>query len=170
MREFAADLVRAGGRRSRGVRVALLVIAVGSVAALASGVAVARSHGGGCDGRHHGFGIERLERKVPRLALAAEAEQAVYAAIDQARAKRRSLDRQIHAAHERLRTLLDQERPELDAVLEQADALGALRTERGKAELRAMVAVRALLSPEQWEQLRAKRHEHRRGGAPQEAH
>lgn len=170
MRDLAAARVQAGGRRSRSVRGALLALALGGVAALAGGAAWARPHGGDCGGRHHGMGIEQLERKVPGLELAPDTEKAVYAAIDQARAKRRSLDRELGAAHERLRALLDQERPEVDAVLAQADKLGALRTELHKLELRAKVAVRALLSPEQWEQLHPKHHEHRHGGEPGEGH
>jgi Spy/CpxP family protein refolding chaperone len=139
------------------------------VVVLAAGAAESRPHDGGCRGRGHGFGIERLERKLPRLALAPETEKAIYAALDEARAVRRSVDRDIRSAHERLRALLDQDRPTVEEVLAQADLLGALQNELRKAELSALVAVRSLLSPEQWEMLHEKRHERRRGGAATDA-
>jgi len=152
------------GDRLRPTRAPLLALALAAVAVFATGIAQAGPPGGGGGSRGHGHGIERVERKVPRLGLAPDTEKAVYAALDEARATRRALERDAHAAHERLRSLLDQDRPPLEEVLAQADALGALQTEIRKADLRAMVAVRTLLSPQQWETFRARRHERPRGG------
>lgn len=149
----------------RGLGAALLGLALAGAVVLAAGAAEARPHDGGCRGKGHDFGIERVERKVPRLALAPETEKAIYAALDEARAVRRSVDRDIRSAHERMKALLDQDRPAVEEVLKQADLLGALQNELRKAELTALVAVRSLLSPEQWEKLHAKGREHRRGGA-----
>jgi Spy/CpxP family protein refolding chaperone len=137
-----------------------------ALGAVAVHEAAARPPGGGCGGgKGKGFGLERLEHRVGGLELAPDAKQAVYQVIDQARVERRALDEKIRAAHERMRELLDQDRPEAEPVLAQADSIGALVTEARKADLRAMVAIRGLLTPEQWKALH-ERHHHRRGHGP----
>jgi Spy/CpxP family protein refolding chaperone len=151
-------------------RGALAALALGAVGAVAAHQAAARPPGGGCHG-HGGeaFGLERLEHRIGSLGLADETKQAVYQAIDQARVERRALDEKIRAAHERMRELLEQDRPEAEPVLAQADSIGALVTDARKAELRAMVAIRGLLTPEQWKALHERRHrrgEHGSRGGP----
>ncbi len=155
-------LGRAGEGWHRSLRAALVGLALAGAAALVAGGAQARPDGGGCAGKRHGFGVERLERKVSRLELAPETEKAVYAALDEARAARRSLDRDVHAAHEKMRALLEQDRPAVADVLAQADVLGELESRLRKADLKAMVAVRSLLSPQQWQALHEHRHERER--------
>jgi Spy/CpxP family protein refolding chaperone len=48
---------------------------------------------------------------------------------------------------------LEQEDPDEAAVMEQAEAIGALRTESRKQGLRTLLDVRALLTPEQRDDL-----------------
>jgi Spy/CpxP family protein refolding chaperone len=124
-------------------------------------VATANQHamarpGGKCDGGK-GAKLERLERDVARIGLPQEALASVYQAIDEARVQRRAFDGQLHDAHERMRALLAQDAPSIEDVTAQADSIGALQTEARKAELRALVQVRNLLSAEQWQQLDSRR-------------
>jgi Spy/CpxP family protein refolding chaperone len=48
------------------------------------------------------------------------------------------------------------DKPDLDAILAQADSLGALKTEARKAQLRTLVGIRGLLTPEQWTELKGR--------------
>jgi Spy/CpxP family protein refolding chaperone len=64
----------------------------------------------------------------------------------------------IRQAHEALRALLEQDQPDADAAMAQADNLGALETERRKADLKALLQVRALLGPECWAELSSALH------------
>lgn len=61
--------------------------------------------------------------------------------------------RQIRAAHEAMRGLLEAAEPDEEAILAQADAIGALRTELDKDRLVTLLRIRARLSPEQREPL-----------------
>lgn len=117
------------------------------------GGAVARPPGGACGGPA-GAGLEHLERRIGRAALPAETQAAVYAQIDEARAERRPLEASLDAARQRMRELLEQEPASVEAVMAQADTIGALETQLQKLGLRTMVAIRALVTPEQWESLR----------------
>ena len=146
---------------TRAVRATLVALALGAIGAVAARQ-VAAQPGGGC-GRE-GFALERLERRVGALGLDDETKQAVYRVIDRARDEQRGLDEKIHAEHERMRDLLDQDQPAPDPVLAQADAIGALATEARKADLRAMMAIRGLLTAEQWKELHEWRHG--RAGSP----
>lgn len=116
--------------------------------------------------RGHGYGhLTSLEHRVERLDLDGETRTAVYAVIDQARAEQRDLRRQIREAYQALRAYLEQETPDEEAVMAQAETIGALQTERRKQALRTLLAVWAQLTPEQRESLRqAKDHDGRHRG------
>jgi Spy/CpxP family protein refolding chaperone len=141
----------------RGQRNAKRIAAIALVAATAvtfgSLRATARPNGGKgmCGG--HGARLEKLERDVAGLGLAQKDLDAVYQIIDTARREKRPIDAEIRTAHERMRELLDQDQPNVDSVTAQADAIGALTTQARKIELRAVVQVRNLLTPEQRKQL-----------------
>ena len=99
--------------------------------------------------RHAPHG-QRLERLVEELGLDAQTLAQVGAIIDASRAKKRTLRRQLREAHKQMRSmLLEEESPRETALLEQADRIGGLRTELRKEQLKTMLRVRALLSPEQ---------------------
>ena len=91
----------------------------------------------------------RLERLVEELGLDAHTLAQVDAIIDASRAKKRTLRRQLREAHQHMRSLLEEETPRETALLEQVDVIGGLRTELRKEQLKTMLRVRALLSPEQ---------------------
>jgi Spy/CpxP family protein refolding chaperone len=122
-----------------------------AVATTVAGTALAKRHGGP-GGRGNLLG--HIERGVERLELPAETQQAVYAALDEARTQRRALGDQLRAAHEQMKATLDAAAPSLDAVLAQAESIGALETQAKKIELGAVVKIRPLLTDEQWQQLR----------------
>lgn len=128
-------------------------VAAVTLAALATaGGALARPGGGG-----EGHMLEQLERGVGRAGLPAETAAAIYARIDQARGERRNLDTSLQAAHEQMRSLLEAEPANLEAVLAQADAVGALETEGRKIGLRTLIDIRTMLTPEQWQALAPRR-------------
>ena len=91
----------------------------------------------------------RLERLVEELGLDAHTLVRVDAIIDASRAKKQTLRRQLREAHQHMRSLLEEETPRETALLEQVDVIGGLRTELRKEQLKTMLCVRALLSPEQ---------------------
>jgi Spy/CpxP family protein refolding chaperone len=139
---------------------------------LAAG-AQARS-GGHCEGHggRGGHGLEKIERKVERLELAPETRQAIYDVIDQARDQERETRSQIRSSHERMRELLSQSSPSEEEVLALADSIGTLETDASKRRLRTMLQIRALVTPEQWQELHAgfeKRHGKHRGARPEDA-
>ena len=136
----------------------LAVIAV----VLATGAMVAASAMANRHGGRHGPGgmLGGIERGVDRLELTPENRKAADAIFDEARTELRALRDPSRTAHDKLRELLDQQSPSLEAVLAQADAIGALELEARKTELEAMVKVRQLLTAEQWQQLHS---QHGRG-------
>jgi Spy/CpxP family protein refolding chaperone len=103
---------------------------------------------------HHrrGFG---LERKLEKLDLPAETRAAVQAVLDEAKPQREAFDQQMREARDAMKALLAQERVDEVAVMEHADALGELATERRKGELRTLIRVRGLLTAEQRAELDA---------------
>ncbi len=98
--------------------------------------------------RHTPHGL-RLERFVEELGLDAQTLAQVDAIIDASRTKKRTLRRQLREARRQMRSLLEAEEPQEAELLEQADRIGSLRTELRKEQLKTMLRVRALLSPEQ---------------------
>lgn len=112
---------------------------------------------------------EPLEHLVETLGLDEATLTKVYHIIDASRADQRELRRTHHEAHQRMRTLLEQETPDEAAVMVQADIVGAQRTAMEKQRLRTILQIRALLTPEQrtklLETLRS-RHRHGRPGPP----
>ena len=132
-----------------------------AIAAVATATQQATARAGGTCGGGKGAKLEHLERDVARLGLPQDQLANVYEVIDQARVQRRAFDGELHVAHERMRALLDQDAPSVEAVTTQADSIGALQTEARKVELRALVQVRNLLTAEQWQQLESEKRGHR---------
>ena len=91
----------------------------------------------------------RLERLVEELGLDERTLARADAIIDASRAKKRTLRRQLREAHQHMRSMLEEETPRETALLEQVERIGGLRTELRKEQLKTMLRVRALLSPEQ---------------------
>lgn len=140
-----------------------------AIAAVATAGQQAAARPGGTCGGSKGAKLEHLERDVSRLGLPQQQLESVYQVIDQARVQRRAFDGELHAANERMRMLLEQDAPSVEAVTAQADSIGALQTEARKVDLRALVQVRNLVGTEQWRQLESKRGHRGRGGSKPEA-
>lgn len=139
----------------------MAAVALGiATATLVAANATANRHGGGPG---HGSMLGRVEHGVEKLELAPETRKSIDAILDQARTERRPLRDQLRAAHAQMRTALDTESPSTDAVLAQADAIGALETHARKLELEAIVKVRQLLTTGQWQQLQLQREAGRHG-------
>lgn len=123
-------------------------LALAAAGLLGHGQAVARPGGPGCGG-----GIERLERKLETLDLSPETQAAVDRAMEQARANGKVQRKQLREAHARLRTLLEHDAPAAEAVMAQADEIGALRTAAQKQRLRTLLELRSLVGAERWKEL-----------------
>jgi Spy/CpxP family protein refolding chaperone len=121
--------------------------ALAALLALA-GTAMACPHGGG---KHRP--LKQLEHRLESLDLEAETLAAARELLDQARHERRAARDVVRQARQRMHELLAEETPDVAEVLAQAESIGALETEAKKARLRTVLAVRALLTPEQWAQL-----------------
>jgi Spy/CpxP family protein refolding chaperone len=139
-----------------GAALALVVVLL-----LGAGMAESRPRHGGCHGHGKGDRFERLEAKLAELELDAGTRAAAEQVLARARSESESRREATREARRALHDLLEQEQPAVDQVMEQADALGALETEAHKAKLRTLIELRALVGPEQWQELRASfRHGH----------
>jgi len=95
----------------------------------------------------------RWEQKVHRMDLQPEQKEKVAKILEESRKEREEIQARVRQATTELNDLLRQPDVKEQAVLKQADKLGELRTERQKAMLRALLKVRAELTPQQREQL-----------------
>jgi Spy/CpxP family protein refolding chaperone len=102
-----------------------------------------------------------LERHAGRLGLDERTRTEVRGIADAAREESRDVEAGLRTLRDEMRKLLDQEAPDLDGVLRQADRIGATETELSKLRLRTMLRIRGLLTPEQRQEL-VRIHEERR--------
>ena len=109
----------------------------------------------------HGGG-HRFERAIERLDLDADTQGRVDAVLDAARPAQRDLDRSLREQGEELRALMNDPAATEEAVVAKVDALSKVGAELKKQELRTFFQVRALLTPEQRQQLAEKME--KRGG------
>lgn len=129
----------------------LIAIAFAGIAL--AGVANARD-GGSCE---HRGGLHGLERGIDRLQLDDERQAQVFELLDEARVTQRATRPELREAQETLRTLIDGENPDLEAVLAQTDLIATLRVEAKKSELRTLLALRNVLTQEEWDTIRPQR-------------
>ena len=90
-----------------------------------------------------------FEHLIEELGLDDETLAQADAIIDASRTEEQSLRRKLREADRSMRALLEQEEPDEDAVMTQVGSIGGLRTALRKEQLRTMLRVRALLTPEQ---------------------
>jgi Spy/CpxP family protein refolding chaperone len=110
-----------------------------------------------------------IERNAERLGLDERTRAEIRSIADAARAESRGLKEGLRTLHAELRKLLDQETPDLEATLGQAERIGAAETELHKLRLRTMLRIRGLLTPEQRQELvriHAERRRERGHGPP----
>jgi Spy/CpxP family protein refolding chaperone len=102
-----------------------------------------------------------IARNAERLGLEGDALLAVQAVVQASGVRHEELLQKLESAQAAMRELLSQPVPDSDAVMAQADALGALETELHKNRLKAILDIRALLTPAQREELLKIREEER---------
>ena len=138
-------------RSSRGVGWAALTAAA---LVLGTGAGAAQpGPGPGPDGPDRP-GIERiLERNAERLHLDAATRERIRALAETGREQSEPQREALHALHDEMHALLTSDAPDSAAVLAKADEIGRAETELQKQRLRTMLAIRALLTPEQRREL-----------------
>ena len=133
-------------QRAHTLTMALVILPLIAGLSLATS-AFARPEGRGADR------LTRLEERMNNLGLDDQTRTTIHTTIDEAQATLRDLRRQLHDAHQQLRALMVQESPD-NAVLDQSDRIGSLAAEYRKHTLSTLLAVRALLTPDQRASLR----------------
>jgi len=110
--------------------------------------------------RGPGGGMGMLQHKLSKLGLQPDQQSKIQAILDAAKPQREQLKAQMHKAFDDMRVLLDQDTPDQNAVLAQADVIGQLTTEAHKDMLTTLLAVRAELTPAQRAKLKEEMHAH----------
>jgi len=88
-----------------------------------------------------------------RLGLDQETLATIRTLVDASRAQGESLRTELRQAQAQMRTLLSQEVPNEAAVMQQADAIGALELASRQQRLQVMLRIRALLTSAQRQEL-----------------
>ncbi|HVM98008.1 MAG TPA: Spy/CpxP family protein refolding chaperone [Candidatus Acidoferrales bacterium] len=127
---------------------------------------------GGPDGPPDGHSmVGHFRRDLEKLGLSADQDQQVQAILDAAKAQREQQRSQMEAAMDQMHTLLEADPPDENAIMQQADKIGTLKTAGHKAMLHTLLQVRNILTPDQRNKLKAMRQEgpppwHRHHGPP----
>jgi Spy/CpxP family protein refolding chaperone len=112
---------------------------------------------------------------IQKLGLDATQQQKVQAILDAAKPQREEIRGRVRQAFQDMHALLDQDTPDQNKVLAQAEVIGQITTEAHKHMLTTLLAVRAELTPDQRAKLKAMHEQHGgagrwhhrfRGGAP----
>jgi len=139
-------------KRAHTLTVALAILTLTAGLSLTTS-ALARPGGPGADR------LTRLEERIDSLGLDDRTRTTIHTTIDGAQATLLDLRGQLQDAHKQLRALMAQEAPD-NAVLAQSDMIGSLEAEYRKQTLSTLLAVRALLTPEQRASLRESMRSH----------
>jgi Spy/CpxP family protein refolding chaperone len=94
-----------------------------------------------------------IAEHAQRLGLDEQTLAAIRTIVDASHERGRALQGELHRAHNHMRALLSQETPDEAAVMQQAEAIGALELAERQNRLQAMLRIRALLTPEQRQEL-----------------
>ena len=88
-----------------------------------------------------------------RLGLDQQTLATIRTLVEAARAQAKTQRAELRQAYAQMRALLSQEAPSEAAVMQQADAIGALELAARKQRLQVMLQIRALLTPAQRQEL-----------------
>jgi len=102
---------------------------------------------------HHGPG-GFVERHAEQLGLDAVQQEAISGIVAESHDSGAALHDELRALRGELHELLTQDPPDVEAVMAQADAIGAAEVALHKQRLSTMIAIRNQLSPEQRESLK----------------
>ena len=94
-----------------------------------------------------------IAEHAERLGLDKEILTAIRAIVDASRTQGETLRTELRQAQAQMRVLLSQEAPNEAAVMQQADAIGALELAIRQQRLQVMLRIRALLTPAQRQEL-----------------
>jgi Spy/CpxP family protein refolding chaperone len=94
-----------------------------------------------------------IEEHVERLGLDAKTLTAIRAIADASRKQEEASQEALRKAYDTMRELLSQETPDEATVMRQADVIGTLEMAKRKNRLRTLLHIRALLTPEQRQEL-----------------
>lgn len=94
-----------------------------------------------------------MAEQAEQLGLDEGTRAAIRAIADASRARSEAIRNELRTAYTRMRALLSQDLPDEAAVMQQADAIGTLKTAESKNRLQAMLQIRALLTPTQRQEL-----------------
>jgi Spy/CpxP family protein refolding chaperone len=132
----------------------IVALACALAATLTARAAAGPPDGGpGHRGPHGPPPVEILGAEAERLGLDQDTRTHIRAIVEESRAEADALRRQTGEAREEMRRLLSSPEVEESAVMKQAETVGALELEEHKNWLRAMLRIRALLTPEQRQKL-----------------
>jgi Spy/CpxP family protein refolding chaperone len=136
------------------------IIACGLLLGLAFPAASLAQPPGAGDGPHHRWGHRGgpepdrfIARHAEELGLSSEALEAIDKIVDESHARAKTLHEELRTQFDTMHQLLTQEMPDEAAVMAQADVIGALKVEEQKNRLRALIAIRNQLTPEQRQEL-----------------
>ena len=129
----------------------VLVVCVLLTALIAPGISCAEAERPPRDAsaRPDRFIVEYAER----LGIDQETLAAIRTIVETSRAQGEPLRAELRQAYAQMRALLSQEVPNKAAVMQQADAIGALELAARKQRLQVMLRIRALLTPAQRQEL-----------------
>lgn len=134
---------------------------VGAILALAAGMAIALPAvaKGGHPGKRDPAGW--IAKHAEELGIDDATLAQIDAIVEASRAEGEAIYAEHRAAREAMHELLDQDAPELDAVMRQAEVIGAIDVRKHQHRLATMLEIRSRLTPEQRTQLRALKDEMR---------
>jgi Spy/CpxP family protein refolding chaperone len=110
------------------------------------------------DDEHPGKEMRRMEHIAGELGLSDAVRKQVKDAIYDATKQSIALAAEVAQARLETRRLLEQDKPDAEAVLKQVDKVGQLKTEMAKVRVRTMLKIMGMLTPEQRKKL--KQHPH----------
>ena len=102
-----------------------------------------------------------IDEHAEELGLDDETREAIQRIVDDSREEARGFHDELRGLHDAMRTLLSQDEPDEAAVMQQAETIGKVETEMHKHRLSTLLAIRALLTPEQRAELTRMREEMR---------
>lgn len=138
---------------------------VASAAVLVAGLALALPGQAEPGEGHHGWGGPGgwIERHAEELGLDEATLTEIKQILDTSRGQAEAIYEEHRAAREAMHQLLDQDEPDRDAVMKQAEVMGEIDVRKHKHRLATMLEIRSKLTPEQrakLDELKDEMHEH----------
>ncbi len=132
-----------------------IVTTVAAIGLLGLGLILPDSgHANRDHGEHHrGAPYLLFEKHAERLRLDAKTLEQIHTISEATKEQSNELRTNLQQARTTMRELLSAENPDKAAVMKQAEIMGAIKTDLRKQRLATMLEIRALLTPEQRQEL-----------------